>query len=139
MLKAAVYISTFLIGLAACQPANHAPAISVENAYVRAPMPGQTTAVAYFDVVNLGGADVLLGASSNASTRVELHNHLHENGVMKMRQVEYVDVPRDGRLSFKSGGLHVMMFNADMDLPVTITLDFKVHDDITLPLDTLSN
>lgn len=139
MLKAAVYILILSIGLVACQPADLDPDISVEHGVVRAPLPGQTTAVAYFDIVNQGGEDVLLAANSNASARVELHNHIHEDGLMKMRQVDHVDVPREGTVSFQSGGLHVMMFNADTDGPVTLTLDFKTHDDITVELKSQSN
>jgi copper(I)-binding protein len=139
MLKSLIYTSFLSLGLVACQPANTAPGISVENGYVRAPLPGQSTAVAYFDIINQGGADVLLAASSDVSARVELHNHIHEGGLMKMRQVEQIDVPRKGKVSFKSGGLHVMMFNADIDEPVTLTLDFKTHKDITVQLGNLSN
>lgn len=139
MLKTLVSASLLSLGSIACQPANLAPQISVENGYVRAPLPGQSTAAVYFDIVNTGGEDVLLAASSNASARVELHNHIHEDGLMKMRQVDQVELPHKDKVSFKSGGLHVMMFEAEIDGPVNLTLDFKTHADITVQLDELSN
>lgn len=105
-----------------------APSIAIENARLRLPAPGQTTAAAFFDLVNTGGDDVLLSAKSEASVRVELHTHLHENGVMKMRRVDTVPVAADATTAFKSGGLHIMMF--DLNIPegtsaVPLTLTFE--------------
>ena len=139
MLKAFLYVSVFSVGLMACQPANPAPDIAIKNAYVRAPLPGQSTAVAYFDIVNKGGKDVLLAARSNASAQVELHNHIHEGGLMKMRQVDKVEVPKNTTLSFESGGMHVMIFGAEINGPVTLTLDFQTHADITIELEQIIN
>jgi len=126
-------------GLMACQPAKSAPDLKVENASVRAPLPGQSTAVAYFDIVNAGTEDVLLSARSNVSERVELHDHLHEGGVMKMRKVETVALAQNETTSFKSGGLHIMLFDALIEGPVTLTLDFKTHDDIVVEIVAPSN
>lgn len=139
MLRAFTTIAFLSTGLWACQPASMPPSIEVENGYIRAPLPGQSTAVAYFDIVSLGGPDVLLAARSNASLRVELHNHIHEAGVMKMRKVDSVNLPQKGVVSFTSGGLHVMMFDAKIDGEVTLTLDFEQHEDIVVKLDALPN
>ena len=139
MLRALLITSLFSVGLVACQATNNAPNVQIENATMRAPLPGQSTAVAYFDIVNTGGEDVLLSASSNISDRVELHNHLRENGVMKMRQVENVEIPGKETVSFKSGGLHIMMFDAEIRDPVTLTLNFKTHDDIMIQIETPAN
>lgn len=89
---------------------NLQPDIRVANVALRLPAPGQTTAAAYFDIINKGGADALLSATSSASPRVELHTHLHEDGVMKMRQVDSVKILAQQTTQFKSGGLHVMLF-----------------------------
>lgn len=103
------------------------PDISVKNATLRLPAPGQTKGAAFFDIVNNGGADQLLSASSPISPHVELHTHLHEDGMMKMRQVSSVKIQGQQTTHFKSGGLHVMLF--DISIPdntksVPITLSF---------------
>ena len=134
MFKKLLSVAVLSTALSACQPASQAPELQIENASFRAPLPGQTTAVAYFDIVNTGGQDVLLSASSNVSERVEIHDHLHEGGVMKMRQVNSVDIAKNSKTSFKSGGLHVMFFETDMIEPVTLTLDFENHDDLTIQM-----
>lgn len=108
--------------------------MSIEKASARAPLPGQSTAVVYFDIVNHGGEDTLLSATSNVSSRVELHDHIHEDGVMKMRQVNNVAIPAKDRVSFQSGGLHVMLFNVEGDEPYLLTLDFETHEDITIQI-----
>ena len=104
------------------------PNISITNPSFRAPAPGQTTGAAYFDIVNTGGGDVLTSASSPFSGHIELHTHLHEDGVMKMRQVDNVKAKGGETTHFKRGGLHVMMFNVQIPegaMSVPLTLNFK--------------
>jgi copper(I)-binding protein len=134
-------LSLSFIVISACAPSVSDPEISIENASVRLPLPGQTTAAAYFDVVNAGGADVMLAASSPASPNVELHTHLHENGVMKMRRVESVAIPARTTTQFKSGGLHVMMFNAEISEQigiVPVALLFEKSGTVTIEINTAS-
>lgn len=102
------------------------PDIRVENATLRLPAPGQTTAAAYFDIINAGGANELLMASTTVSEKVELHTHLHEDGMMKMRMVKSVKILPKQTTKFKRGGLHVMIFNAQIPegtrlVPITLT------------------
>ncbi len=104
----------------------HQPDIQIHNIVLRLPAPGQSTAAAYFDVINKGGADELLSARSAVSPRVELHTHLHEDGVMKMRQVKTVKIQGLQTTSFKPGGLHVMLFDFSTPpktqaIPITLT------------------
>jgi len=97
------------------------PNIRVENATLRPPAPGQTTASAYFDIINDGGADELLSVTSPISDKVELHTHLHEDGMMKMRRVKSVKVLPQQTTKFESMGLHVMIFNADIPIGAKLT------------------
>ena len=139
----ALLISFFALVLAACggsdNAAGSAPAISIENASLRLPAPGQTKGTAYFDVVNNGGADVLLSAATPFSSRVELHTHLHEDGMMKMRQVETVDIGPETVTHFKTGGLHVMIFNMDVPegathMPLTLTFATSGAIDVSIKI-----
>lgn len=90
------------------------PNLSIENARLRLPAPGQTTAAVFFDIINTGGADELLSATSPISKNVEIHTHLHEDGVMKMRKVETVKIQGFETTAFKSGGKHIMLFDANI-------------------------
>lgn len=102
------------------------PHITIENITLRLPAPGQSTAAAYFDIINTGGADELLSAASPVSSPVELHTHLHEDGIMKMRKVKTVKIQGQHTTAFHRGGLHVMMFNTAIiaetkSVPLTLT------------------
>lgn len=88
--------------------------LHVENAWVRAPaLPGRPGAL-YFTIVNgTKAADRLVGVTSPDCGRAELHNHLHEDGVMRMRKVEGVDIPAGGSVAFAPSGYHVMLFDLE--------------------------
>ena len=115
-------------------------ALKIENPWVRTTIPGRPAA-GYMVVRNAGDADdAIVSASAPDAERVELHTHLMENDVMKMRPVEKIDVPAGGSAELKSGGLHLMIFGVTESLkdgnslPVTVVfekagpvkIDFKV-------------
>ncbi len=61
---------------------------------------------------NAGAApDRLVSASSPASAKVELHVHINDGGVMKMREVPGYDVPAKGAFELKPGGAHLMFMD----------------------------
>ncbi len=104
--------------------------IRIENAVVRAPMPGQTVGVLYFHIVNAGGANELLSISTPVSSHVELHTVLQENDIMKMRRVETVKIQALTTTKFERGGLHVMLFGAK--IPKGKTANDKTGKDMRL-------
>ena len=82
--------------------------VAIEKPWARATAPGARVAGGYMVIRNQGAADRLLSASSPASAKVELHVHVHDNGVMKMHQVPAYDVPAKGAFELKPGGAHLM-------------------------------
>lgn len=81
--------------------------------------------------------DTLLSVSTPSCGRAEIHDHIHENGVMKMRQVEGgVLVAAGTTVTFKPMGLHIMCF--DPVLPQTpgktfkMTLKFQSGNEMTI-------
>lgn len=74
--------------------------------------PTSAVAAAFFDVMNHGVKnDTLLSAESPIASKTELHAHIHEDGMMKMREVDKIEIPAKETQSLKPGGFHVMMFN----------------------------
>ena len=125
----------------ACTPghsdhASHAgEGIVISDARVRPPLPGRTMAAGYFTLSNHGPADKLLSVSSPVSDRVELHTHLKEDGIMKMRRVDGVELPAGKDVVFKPGGYHVMFFGSTItpeDTDISLTLTFETADPVTL-------
>ncbi|OGA15767.1 MAG: hypothetical protein A3I63_05240 [Betaproteobacteria bacterium RIFCSPLOWO2_02_FULL_66_14] len=83
--------------------------VTVEKPWARATAPGATVGGGYLTIRNgQASGDRLVGASSPAAARVELHVHLREGEVMKMRQVPALEVPAGGVLELKPGGAHLM-------------------------------
>ncbi len=86
--------------------------IRIEQSWARATAPGARVAGGYMLIRNGGAApDRLVAASSPAAGKVELHVHLNENGVMKMREVAGYDVPAQGTFELKPGGAHLMFMD----------------------------
>lgn len=84
--------------------------LSVVGGWVTEPIGNVKNSAAYFTIENAGGgADRLTAVSTPAAERAELHTHVMEDGVMKMRQVVQVEVPAGENVRFKPGGLHVML------------------------------
>ncbi|MEO1330015.1 MAG: copper chaperone PCu(A)C [Pseudomonadota bacterium] len=55
-------------------------------------------------------ADRILAARSPAFGRVELHTHQMDGGVMRMRKVDFIEVPAGDAVELAPGGLHIMLF-----------------------------
>jgi len=84
------------------------------DAYVRDLIPGRPMSAGFFVFKNTSGEDiVLVGASSAAAKKVEMHTHIHENGMMKMREMPSLTVSPNEEVVFKPGGYHLMMFECD--------------------------
>ena len=85
--------------------------ISVNNAWIRASVAGDENGAAYMDIRNHTTAPVrLLAARGDIAGTIELHEHIRVDGLMRMRELPYIEVPAGGELRFEPGGLHVMLF-----------------------------
>ena len=72
--------------------------------------PNAPNVAAYFVVHNNGSiADTLLGVDSPISDDAQLHEHVHKDGLMKMQQVQSVEVAPGKELVFAPGAYHVML------------------------------
>ena len=112
--------------------------IAIEGAFARATPPGAMASAAYMTIGNDGAADDrLVAARTPAAQRVELHQHLMENGVARMREIEGgIPVPAGGAATLEPGGLHVMLMGLTGQLEegasVPLTLVFERAGEITL-------
>ncbi|MDX2504598.1 MAG: copper chaperone PCu(A)C [Gammaproteobacteria bacterium] len=104
--------------------------VTVINPYVRAVPPGQTVSAAFMQLENTSGTmHSIVNATSPVSKAVELHTHINVQGVMKMRRVEKMDIPANGKTVLKPGGLHIMLIDLHeklkLDQKVSVTLEFE--------------
>jgi copper(I)-binding protein len=115
--------------------------MSVENAYVRATIPGTDISSAYMDIVSHSAKKVrLVSASSSVSKRIEIHEHSMSEGMMRMRQKEFVEIAPRQRVTFKPSGLHLMIFDlkqplkAQEDIMITLLFDDKSQVSVKFPV-----
>lgn len=110
--------------------AGAADQVTVHDPYVRLAPPNAPATAAFMVIRNAGDKDVKVVKADNPVSRVtELHTHLNEGGVMKMRPVPAIDVKAKGEATLKPGGLHVMMIDLKAPMkegdtvPMTLTFD----------------
>lgn len=141
--------ATIALGLTACKPNDHAnmhhdsgahstEQIVISAARVVPPFPGRDVSAGYFEVTNHGSNDRLVSIESSLSPRTEMHTHLNEDGVMKMRKVEGVDLPPGETVTFKPGSYHIMMFGVALDeqqADAALTFNFETAPSVTVIAD----
>lgn len=99
--------------------------IEVVGPWARATAATAKTGAAYMILRNEGGAaDRLLSASSPAAGRVELHTHVKDGEVMRMRKVDTIALNARGSATLAPGGLHVMLF--DLKAPLKEGTTFRL-------------
>lgn len=115
--------------------------VTVMDAYARAVPPGQMNSASFMMLYNDDEKSVsLVSGSSSVAKVVELHNHINENGVMKMRQVEKIDIPANGMAHLQPGGLHVMLIGLKKDLMEGDNIDLNLEfsdgssQELTIPV-----
>lgn len=114
-------------GATAGQPA--AP-VTADAAWARASAGAARTGAAYLTLTNRGAdADRLVAVSTPKARQAEFHTHLNENGIMRMRKVDSIDLGAGETIAFAPGGLHVMLMGLTGPLaegetfPITLTFE----------------
>lgn len=92
--------------LAACSAP---PELSVDDAWVRLNAVPSRPAAAYF-TLHGGAADATL---INVTTDVAVRSEMHESMSGGMKPLASVAVPATGKVAFRPGGRHVMLFNVN--------------------------
>ena len=101
----------------------------VSDVSVRATAPGQESAAMRFSITSKKEARLVAIASPVAGA-VEIHSMTHENGVMKMRAIEFLPLPAGKPVKLGASGNHVMLLNlknplkAGDNIPFTVTIEF---------------
>ncbi len=104
--------------------------VTIAHSWVRASPGGSTLTAAFMEIKTAAGvSDKLVAASSPIAGRVEVHTHIKEGDVMKMRRLETLELkPGETRVLAPSGD-HVMLFDLKAPLKVgdvvKLTLTFQ--------------
>lgn len=105
----------FLAGIALLLAATGAMArpdpeeVVITDAWARATAPGQPVAAAYANL-KAGAKLELVGIETPAAGRGEIHEMSMEGGVMRMRALPKLALPKGKLVKLAPGGIHIMLF-----------------------------
>jgi len=96
----------------AAHAAGAADMITAVDPYVRLMPPGAMATAAFVTLRNSGDRDIkLVKVESAAAKTVELHTHINDGGVMRMRQVAAIEIKAKSQTTLEPGSFHIMMIN----------------------------
>jgi hypothetical protein len=115
--------------------------LRIETAWARATIGQSRISAAYMIIHNTGATpDRVVAASSPLAGAVELHTHVMENNVARMRRIEAIEVTPGSPTVLAPGGLHIMLIDlrrplaAGETLPLTLELASGVRVELALPV-----
>ena len=125
---------SMLISLGSAQ----AQDIQIEDAYARAASPIAKSGATFMHIINNGDVDDrLVAVRTDVAMMPELHTHIMEGGVAKMREVEggFAILTSEPTI-LERGGLHIMLMGLTLPLlhgdVITLTLIFENAGEITI-------
>lgn len=111
----------------------YAANLKVEDAWARATAPGQPVGGAFMKLTSDTNAQ-LVGASSPVAGRVQVHMMKMQDGVMIMREMKSLPLPKGKTVELAPGGYHIMLMELKQPLKagehVPITLKVKADKKI---------
>lgn len=101
--------------------------LEISEAWMR--VSPKKVAGAFFEIKNNTDQVInVVSATATGSQKVELHTHIMDNGIMRMRKVDMIDIPANGTQSFNPHSYHLMMFRLD---EAVYTVDNMVEVELT--------
>ncbi len=134
--KAIVGASLALAALSAVAHSFKLGEIDIGHPYARPTREGQMVGAGYLKLANKGPVDRLVAASSPAAGTVEIHSMSMEGDVMKMRQVDAIELATGQTVELKPGGYHLMLMGLKAPLKVgdkfPLTLKFEKSGEVVV-------
>lgn len=143
LLSAVMVATAFLAGSVMADDDIKLGNLKIEDAKARATVPAQKMSGGFMKIENKGGADKLLAASSSVSKTMELHTMSMEGNVMKMREIKAIEIPANGKVELKSGGLHLMFIDLKEQLKpgstIKVKLKFEKAGEVEVPFKVMGH
>ncbi len=120
-LLSAMFIASILISACSKQDS-----IEIKNQWVRANNDGQDVSAAYMTIVSNEDTS-LIAIDSDVADVIEIHSMSMENGVMKMRMLDTLDLIAGKPTELSPGGFHLMLFDLKKPLAAGKEAHFTLH------------
>jgi len=114
--------------------------IEIDHPWSRATAPVVSTGVVYFVLRNPGARpDRLIAVSTPVADKAELHTHVQDGDMLRMRKIDAIDLAPASTTALTSGGLHVMLMGLKQplvkDQTFPLTLVFEHAGPVTVQVD----
>lgn len=121
-------LNTLLLTSLLLSPLAHASMdIMTHHPYARATPPTAVNSAVFVSLMNHSDTGrVLVSATTPAAGKVELHDVIKEGDVMKMRQVNSIEIPANQTVELKPGSLHIMLFDLTEPLVEGSNIDVEL-------------
>lgn len=117
--------------LSACQDSASKQQVSISDAWARATVPGQVVGAAYLSIA-AKHAISLEAVTSPVAETVEIHTMQMQQGVMRMRMLEKLDIPAGQKVALAPGQTHLMLIDLKSPLRagehITLKLSFSASN-----------
>jgi copper(I)-binding protein len=134
--KAIIGVTLALAALSAVAHSFKLGEIDIGHPYARPTREGQMVGAGYLKLANKGPVDRLVSATSPAAGSVEIHSMSMEGDVMKMRQVDAIEIATGQTVELKPGGYHLMLMGLKAPLKVgekfPLTLKFEKSGEVVV-------
>lgn len=114
-----------------------ADTVTVVDPYVRAVPPVVKTSAAFMQIRSEATSETfLVDASTPLADAAELHMHVKDGEVMRMRRIPHVHLPAGTTVTLRPGGLHIMLFGLKraiqpgQEVPITLTFEDGSRKDV---------
>ena len=122
-----IFLLAGFAGFTSSLQANEAN-ISIKDAWIAEAPPVSKVMVAYLTINNDSDEKITINkAESDAYSKIEFHETIHENGMASMVSYETLIIPAHGRMRLERGGAHFMLFNPKQPLKAGDTVDITLH------------
>ena len=115
--------------------ASQAQSVEISDAWARALPPVAKVGAAYVTLTNRSGSTVTISkVSSSIAKEAQVHDHIMEDGVMKMTQLIGLEVGAGESIKMKPHGKHLMLFGLKEPLKdggtFSMRIEFKEIDPV---------
>lgn len=100
--------------------------IKVSEGWARTSTPGQSVGAAYMTLTSTKNI-TLVQVDSTSAGSVEIHSMSMNNGVMKMRMLNKLDLVAGKPYKLAPGSFHLMLFDLKKPLKMGEKIDFTLH------------
>ncbi|WP_417659763.1 copper chaperone PCu(A)C [Pseudidiomarina sp.] len=102
--------------------------VEISNAWLKESIPGSENGAGYFTISNTGTKTItVVGANTDASRAVEVHQHTLRDGMMQMRRVPELNIEPGKTVVFQPGGYHLMLFGVKKAFKPGDQVEFALH------------